>query len=379
MFGSDNDLRYEVHDEEEDDPLNWDDVGESSWSMEHVEISTGLSVINTTRSKPMPLEENESSTNNPQLQNIQIEMDKMRSAMRGKGQMFTCDLNDYSKRRKIDAPQMGNCSYRISLQRKLLWLFGPLEIHYPITAPSIRILQGVTTSQYVRDLSQDHAGSYVFRRIPSASLPTDSYFCLELIPGESQTGVKVSLTAGVEVITLPNLLEQINYEDDNIVLIETQTINDQGERGGCVSIFFESRALFLENIYLKSFIKTPLSSQQETIEIITEFIDPYKLGEWRDTEKESRERPKPKIVTLKQEEDYVAKSWRTWKKTYDGRQTFYIFSRKYIRGTILLGVLETLFDYICDDVCILHGLRIPEFIRLIRRCKIIIEDYTVSL
>jgi len=327
--------------EEEDDPNFWDEVNESSWGNETGEIMSGSSAddtselelplqkdgmtltatdLTTTAKLNLPPDKEKKTIVNPQLQGMQIEMDRLRSAMNitslcGKPKILARHTDDYSKITEQNCPQkliIGSRTQLYQLYTKLNQLFGPLEMQFSTTTPSIMIRHGNTTSRYIREFERDHVlernNRYFFRRIPTPSLPTVSYFCLDLVRNSPSLNEfsyiinKATLTVGNEVISLPFLLKSINNLNDKCMVLW---------KSGAIEIFFERRALFLERGFRKVFDVTPLINQVGIVQIILDFLDLYKLNQWRDAERVCRE--KWKIKPQKKEIDATEKVWMSEK------------------------------------------------------------------
>jgi len=370
---------------EEDDPILWDEVDDGSWSSEDGDIFTGSLAVTSSKTETLqydsmipavtgrtksgifnsPQDENTISIDNPHLHHMQIEMNSLRTAISitrlcSKPKIFSRGANDSSRLMKKTCSRRVTFCSQTPFHMKLNWLFGPLYIPTLIAPPCIIIRQGDTTSRYLREFRRDgvpELNRYVFKRKPTPSLPGESYFCVDLVRdspylmGGASHSNKVTIREGGKVISLPYLLESINNLDDkNVILEDVFTYREKDSKSGSIIIFFERRALFLESKFQEVFDITPLNNEPATVEIILEYLDLYKLREWRKAERVSRERPK--MISQKKEKDAKEKLWDDWRKLEEGIHVRNIFTW-YLMGTALeyeCLIVDILFSYSCEHL-----------------------------
>jgi hypothetical protein len=330
----------------EDDPDNWDDVNEDSWS---IEIDDSSMMVNPVPLTVSSVNQQQGKEDNPPLHQIQAKMDRLRTAI------------NFSR-------------FSVKPDFKLTRLFGPLEIESPITHPSIMIREGNVTTRYIRDFSGhdmlEHNNCYVFRRSSTSSSKSEYSFCIDLAITSQNSDVlthafsvcQATLSEGNERAFLPELFEQIkNHKNDHMVILHTRKKSKKSEL--YVSIFFERRALFLESIASQFFDMTPLSKQPATIKLL-QLVDLYNIRKWRQWERTSP-RVETSIQTVK---DATTIKWEKWKLTMEGCRVKRFFE-DYVNTTPLFKkpIANALFDYICEYICNLFRLQGFEAIWSTRR------------
>lgn len=352
--------------DENDDPENWDDVDEDSWSMEIDNMSMIVESVSNPISQMLQQNSKTYASNHP-LHLMQAKMDRLRNAMnlaRFSVKLDSwplCAIND--SRYSTNDSQIKLIKSRVRNHKKLTQLFGPLELIPPITPPSIMIRQGNVTFRYVRDFSRDDTlelnDSYLFKRSTNLSIKSESNFCFDLAPNtlNSQYGTilssgsqRATLSDGNQVDVIPNLLDEINNnDDDHMVFLHTRKKSKKGELSP-LTIYFERRALFFENIVIRSIELTPLKKQPMTIQLILEFVDLYDLRNWRSNERTSR------LSTINcNVKDETTKKWDVWKLSEEGLKVREVFEKYVMKTPIYLkAIVDTLFTYSCEDICQLY-------------------------
>lgn len=349
--------------DKEDNPDNWDDTNEDTWSME----SDNMAMIVQSVSNPisrMLQQKSETFADNHPLHLMQVKMDRLRSATDlarvsvKPDNWRVCTIND--SRWNTNDWHIKFINSRVRNHKKLTHLFGPLELIPPITPPSIMIRQGNITSRYVRDLSRNDTlelnDCYLFKRIASLSLESESIFCFNLAPTTSRlkggtilssASQRATLSEGNQVDVIPNLLEEINDNDDeNMVLLHTRKKNNKGVLSS-LTIYFERRGLFLKNIVIRSIELTPLRKQPLTIQLVIEFADLYDLRNWRSNESTSR----LSIINYNMK-DETTKKWNKWKLSDEGLRARQMFKYYVMQSPLYLNpIVDILFSYSCESIC----------------------------
>lgn len=310
--------------EEEDDPENWEDVSEDSWSV--CESGRAFKEILTkpNPSPPESWEEEKPFCDNPQLDDIRAQMDRIRLATQGS---------------------------LVRPSRRVTELFGTLEMQPPIIQPTLMIRENGLTALYVRDISRNSAltsnDHYVFKRNVTDSMTTESYFRIDLAfiqKGSQIISQRATLSEGSEIATLPNLLWEIKNRDDEY-MVRLQT-SKYGKERSKIDIYFERRALWLESIVRRIFTLTPLVEQSKTIELILEIADLYYIRQWRQAVENSKFR-----ITSKNIDHATEKMWDKWMISLQGLAARSIFESFFSHSSIFQSpIVDAIFGFCCPGM-----------------------------
>jgi len=263
-----------TYEEEEDDVAYWDEVDGESWSSDDDEPWLNFSQY--------PDEcKNQSYERMTVLYNFQTDLQKL-PAM-NLDRLFNPSSIYY---------QLGTEVVKLStLHEKLARLFGPREIHVPLEIEglvkevAIMVRIDNTISRYVREVGRGY-GSYIFKRMITSDLSTESYLSFNFTLNSQSTGSYFletpMLTEGNLVKTLPCLVEEIlnqGYHDTIISTYYETYCGRYGRRTGSISIFFERRGLFLKENLRQCFEDVPLGCIE--VNIILEYSGIYSVQQWK--------------------------------------------------------------------------------------------------